>query len=68
MASESEEAVPMEEEPATPAPPIETDITVNCSSEYPDYSYNSAHDIWTLVSLKAPCQVPVVSSGVSWVG
>lgn len=33
-----------------------TDISVSCTSEYPDYTYNEKHDIWTLVSLTAPCQ------------
>ena len=67
MASASEETVPTGEpttsttettttEAATTAA-VETDITIKCSSEYPDYSFNTAHDIWTLVSLKAPCQV-----------
>ena len=32
----------------------EADISVSCSTEYKDYSYNAQHDIWTLVSLKAP--------------
>ena len=65
MASASEETIVPTEEPTTStteattaaAATVETDITIKCSSEYPDYSYNSSHDIWTLVSLKAPCQV-----------
>jgi len=31
-------------------------IQVSCSTEYKEYTYNEKHDIWTLVSLKAPCQ------------
>eukprot|EP00794_Sanderia_malayensis_P010279 gene10279-11335_t len=33
----------------------ETEITVTCQTEYPQYAYNKAEDIWTLVTLKAPC-------------
>ena len=29
---------------------------MKCSSEYEDYTYTECHDIWTLVSLTAPCQ------------
>ena len=29
-------------------------ISVSCYSEFGDYTYNKKHDIWTLISLKAP--------------
>lgn len=33
-----------------------SDIVVSCTSEYKDYTFNEKHDIWSLVTLKAPCQ------------
>lgn len=41
---------------ATAAPEQTQDITLKCSSEYEEYTYTESHDIWTLVSLTAPCQ------------
>merc|ERR1712013_818779 len=32
------------------------DIAVKCSSEYEDYTSVDTHDIWSLVSLTAPCR------------
>jgi len=32
------------------------DITLTCIPEYSSYKYNEKVDIWSLVSLQAPCQ------------
>ena len=33
----------------------EVELTVECSSEYRDYTHTESHDVWTLVSVTAPC-------------
>lgn len=35
-------------------PPQE--IQISCTSEYQEYAFDEKHDIWGLVTLKAPCQ------------
>jgi len=32
-------------------------VQLTCSTEYKDYVYNEKHEIWSLVTLKAPCMV-----------
>jgi len=36
--------------------PPPQDIVLTCSSEYKEYKFDEAFDMWSLITLKAPCQ------------
>ena len=34
---------------------VAKDLSISCESEFKEYPYNKEVDIWTLVTVKAPC-------------